>query len=362
MLDFFKLNFWRDTSTTSTLVPVQQDALARLVPRKFETLELWLLLFCGSYGLLVSIAVVGGARDAMLACVGMLCMAIWRRFHPARNQIQWCIGAGVVLLMVAWIYADPRSGGSTGPYLFLLILLSVTYPLLMDTTGTTLFTMAILALYFVAGWSRRGSTGQALFFMRGLLLLGMCNLTWRFGSVLRHAESGIDRLRHDTASLAYNEHGLARYGNRLLTLCANEAQPCTLVLLPLAQNWHDAIDVSGKGSEYSATHSSQQQSEGLRDMALQLSQALPAEAVVSRNAQGDWVLLVPWMDGHTALNRLELVFGRPVQLPFGPRSQEMFVAITPCAVVSRGSNDSVESMHARAQDIWLRGVRTGAVS
>jgi hypothetical protein len=83
---------------------------------------------------------------------------------------------------------------------------------------------------------------------------------------------------------------------------------------------------------------------------------------VSRNAQGDWVALVPWMDSHAALNRLELAFGRPVQLPFGPRSEEMFVALTPCAVVSRGSRDTVELMHARAQDIWLRGVRTGAVS
>jgi hypothetical protein len=80
-----------------------------------------------------------------------------------------------------------------------------------------------------------------------------------------------------------------------------------------------------------------------------LSLALPDEAVVSRNVQGDWVVLVPWMDRHTVLNRLELSFGRPVQLQFGPRSLEMFVALTPCAVVSRGSGDTVELMHARAR-------------
>jgi uncharacterized membrane protein len=362
MLDLFRRNLWRATLAASALAPEQQNALNRLVPRKFEMLEVWLLLFCGGYGLLVSIAVVGGARDAALACMAMLCMAIWRRFHPARNQTQWFVSAGLTLLMVAWIYADPRSGGSTGPYLFLLILLSVTYPLLMDTTGATLFAVAILVLYFAAGWSRRDAIGQELFFARSILFAGVCNISWRFGAVLRQAETNIDRLRRDTSSLAYNEHGLARYGGRLLVQCASEAQPCTLVLLPLAQDWHESINVSGKGSEYSATQSSQQQNEALRDMAQQLSQALPAEVVVSRNARGDWVVLVPWMDSHTVLNRLELSFGRPVQLPFGPRSQEMFVALTPCAVVSRGSSDTVELMHARAQEIWLRGVRTGAVN
>jgi hypothetical protein len=361
MLNVFRQNFRRTTLMVNALGTEQQNALKQFLPRKFEALEVWLLLFCGGYGLLVSIAVVGGARDAALACVAMLCMAVWRRFHPARNQTQWCIGAAVVLLMVAWIYADPRSGGSTGPYLFLLILLSVSYPLLMDTTGVALFTLAVLVLYFAAGWSRGVATGQELFFARGLLFVGMCSLSWRFGSVLRHAETSLDQLRRDAASLAYNEHGLARHGGRLLAQCANEAQPCTLVLLPLAQDWHDAINVSGKGSEYSATHFVQQQSEALRDMAQQLMQALPDEALVSRNAQGDWVVLVPWMDSHTVLNRLELSFGRPVQLQFGPRSLEMFVALTPCAVVSRGSGDTVEVMHARAQDIWLRGVRTGAV-
>lgn len=302
MLNVFKQNFWRTTLAVSALAPEQQNALDRFVPRKFETLEVWLLLFCSGYGLLVSMAVLGGARDAALACVVMLCMALWRRFHPARNQTQWCVGAALVLLMVAWIYMDPRGGGSAGPYLFLLILLSVTYPLLLDTTGAVLFTVAILVLYFAAGWSRRTATGQELFFARGVLLAGMCSISWRFGSVLRHAETSMDRLRRDAASLAYNEHGLARYGSRLLAQCASEAQPCTLVLLPLAQDWHDAINVSGKGSEYSATHFAQRQSKALSDMAQQLSQALPAEAVVSRNAQGDWVALVPWMDSHAGWN------------------------------------------------------------
>jgi hypothetical protein len=85
MLDVFRRNFRRTTLAVNALGPEQQNALEQFLPRKFEALEVWLLLFCGGYGLLVSVVVVGGARDAALACVFMLCMAVWRRFHPARN-------------------------------------------------------------------------------------------------------------------------------------------------------------------------------------------------------------------------------------------------------------------------------------
>jgi hypothetical protein len=235
------------------------------------------------------------------------------------------------------------------------------YPLLMNTAALLVFGLAIVALYFVSGWGKAAQVQQELFLLRGVMLAGMCALSGRFGMVLRQAEQGIDTLRRDKASLAYNEHGLARYGERLLSTCAAEMQPCTLVLLPLPNNWHDAIDVGSRGSDYSAKHSLALQSRALRDMALHLTLTLPAEAVVSRNASGDWVVLVPWLERPAVLNMLESRFGRPMQLPFGPRAQEMFVAITPCAVVSSGSEDSLEQMVARAQDIWLRGVRTGVV-
>jgi hypothetical protein len=359
MFNRFKLQFWR--TTEGALASVQsQAALERLVPRKFETLEVWMLLFCGAYGLLVSMAVVGGARDAALACVALLCMGVWRRFHPARNQTQWMLGAIWVLLIVACIYLDPRSGGSTGP--FLLLLMAMGYPLLMDTPGLTVFTIAMLFLYFATGWQRRMVAGQELFLARGVLIAGMAVLSGRFGSVLRQAEHRIDDLRRDNASLAYNEHGLERYGSRLMQLCAKELQPCTLILLPMPTSWHDPINVSGRGSEFSASRSAQLQQRALRDMALHLTLSFPTEAVISRNQQGDWVILAPWMDQVAALNRIEVAFGRPVQLPFGPRDEEMFVVLTPCAVVSRGSADTVGAMQARAQDIWLRGVRTGAVA
>jgi hypothetical protein len=365
MLSWLKLHRWSNTQTPAQSpgahAEPDQNALAYLVPRKFESLEVWLLLFCGVYGLMVTALVLKGARDTMLACVALIGMAIWRRYHPARNQMQWAIGAAVALTVVAWIYADPRSGGSTGPFLYLLILMAIGYPLLMDTPVLLVFMLALLALYFVSGSGKAAPVQQELFLLRGAMIAGMCGIAGRFGMVLRQAEQGIDNLRRDKASLAYNEHGLARYGARMLQSCAAEMQPCTLVLLPLPSDWHDAIDVSGYGSDYSAKHSLTLQNRALRDMALHLTLTLPAEAIVSRNANGDWVVLVPWLERPAVLNMLESRFGRPMQVPFGPRADEMFVPLTPCAVVSSGSDDSLEKMVARAQDIWLRGVRTGVV-
>jgi hypothetical protein len=338
-----------------------QLALSRLVPRKFESLEVWMLLFCGVYGLLVSITVLGGSRDASLACVGLICMAIWRRYHPARTQQQWALGAIAAVGLATLLYITPQTGGSAGPYLFLILIFAIGYPLLMDVPSTIIFTAALLVLYLASGWPYRANVGVELFFMRGVLIAGMCGLSSRFGMLMRTTETSIDKLRRDMASLAYNEHGLARYGNHLLHLCSAEAQPCTLVLMPMPAQWHDAINVSGKGSEYSASHFFQLHNRALRDMALHLTLCLPQDAVVSRNTRGDWVLLVPWLDTQTVLNRLEMTFGRPVQLPFGSSQEEFFVAMSPCAVASRGASDSIVAMQARAHDIWLRGVRTGAV-
>jgi hypothetical protein len=363
MLSWIKQNVWSDTQPATEFARNKSDdkALAYLVPRKFESLEIWLLLFIGVYGLLVAVVAARGAREIMLACVGLICMAVWRRYHPVRNKTQWAIGAVVVLVIVSLIYINPSSGGSNGPFLFFLIILAISYPLLMDTPIATVYALCLLVVYFATGWQKIGAVSPELFVLRGVLLASLCALSTRFGMVIRQTEAGVDRLRRDMASLTYNEHGLARYGGRLLHACAQQAQPCTLVLLPLPKNWHAPIDVSGRGSDYSATNSLILQTRALRDMAMHLSLAMPNDTVVSRNAQGDWVLLVPWMERQAALDMLELAFGRPVQLPFGPRGDEMFVTITPCAVLHNGEGDSLEAMMARAQDIWLRGVRTGVV-
>jgi hypothetical protein len=367
MFSRLKLHVWHATQPATEFASAHaehdQRALDYLVPRKFESLEVWLLLLCGVYGLLVAAFVVQGGRDIMLACVSFICMAVWRRYHPARNQTQWTLGALVALLIVGWIYLNARSGGSTGPFLFLLVLMAMAFPLLMDKKRLLIFAASMLALYFATGWKSLGAVTPADFVIRGVLLAGICAMSGRFGMVLRQAEHSIDRLRHDMASLAFNEHGLARYGARLLHMCDQEQQPCTLVLLPMPRNWHEPIEVSGHGmgNDFSASQSLLLQTKALREMAQHLIQTLPHDAVVSRNAQGDWVLLVPRLERPAVLFLLENAFGRPLQLPFGPSNEEMFVVLTPCAVVSSGSSDSLDMMVARALDIWLRGVRSGAV-
>jgi hypothetical protein len=318
-------------------------------------------MLSGIYGLLVAALVTRGSRDIVFACVGLLCMAAWRRSHPARNQGQWMLGALVALVMVGWVYADPRSGGSSGPFLYLLVLMAMAYPLLLDASRVWLFATCLLVVYGLAGWNKNPAVSPELFVLRGVLIAGICMVSARFGMVLRQAEHAVEALRHDKASLAYNEHGLARYGARLLNTCHQENQPCTLVLLTMPQEWYAPVHLGGHSSEYSATHSPKVQIEALRDMVHNLAAVLPHDALVTRSQQGDWVLLVPWLDRPAAINVLESAFGRPLQLPFGPRNEEMFVVLTPCAVASTGRSDSVEQMLSRAHDIWQRGVRTGAV-
>ncbi|MGA8514129.1 MAG: hypothetical protein WB821_05075 [Burkholderiaceae bacterium] len=365
MLSRLKANPWHNTQPALEPLSNQerqdQKALASLVPRKFENLEVWLLVFCGLYGLLVTAVVTHSSTITFLACTALLAMAVWRYYRPARTQKQWTLGAFIALAIVVSIYADPSSRGSVGPYLYLLLLMAVAYPLLMDSTFAVVYTVCVLMLYFFSGQHRLGEVSKELFLLRGVLLLGLCGLSARFGIVMRQVEHSIERLRHDIASLAYNEHGLARYGSRLLTQCHQAAKPCTMVLLCMPQDWFSPLHMGGNSSDYSARESPKVQTQALRDMAHSLSGALPGDALVARSQQGDWILLVPGMNRLAVITKLEKAFGRPIQLQFGPRSEEMFVALTPCAVEATGSDDRIDKMLASAYDIWQRGVRTGAV-
>lgn len=365
MLSRLKTNPWHNTQPglepMSSQERKDQKALASLVPRKFETLEVWLLMFCSLYGLLVTAVVTHSSLRAFVACAALMAMAAWRYYRPARTQKQWMLGAFLALAIVAGIYADPSSRGSVGPYLYLLLLMAVAYPLLMDSTLAVVYTVCLVLLYFFAGQHRLGEVSKELFLLRAVLLLGLCALSARFGIVMRQVEHSIERLRHDIASLAYNEHGLVRYGSRLLSLTYQTDKPCTLVLLCMPQDWFNPLHMGGNSSDYSARESPKVQIQALRDMERSLSAALPGDALVARSQQGDWVLLVPNMNRQEVIGRLEKAFGRPLQLLFGPRSEEMFVALTPCAVESEGSDDRIDKMLARAYDIWQRGVRTGAV-
>jgi hypothetical protein len=365
MLSRLKANPWHNTQPAVEPISSQerqdQKALASLVPRKFETFEVWLLVFCGLYGLLVTAVVTHSSLSTLIACAVLLCMAVWRYYRPARTQKQWMLGAFLALLCVGSIYADPSSRGSVGPYLYLLLLMAVAYPLLMDSSFAVVYTICVMLLYFFAGQHRLGEVSKELFLLRAVLLLGLCGLSARFGMVMRQVEHSIERLRHDIASLAYNEHGLVRYGSRLLTLSHQAGKPCTMVLLCMPHDWFNPLHMGGNSSDYSANQSPKVQTQALRDMERSLSTALPGDALVARSQQGDWVLLVPGLNRLAVITKLEKTFGRPIQLLFGPRSEEMFVALTPCAVESTGSDDRIDKMLARAYDIWQRGVRTGAV-
>ncbi len=367
MFKGFKKISWAGTRPAQAALSGQElgdlKALAYLVPRKFEGLEVWLLLFCGAYGLAVSSLVLKGAREVALCCVGYICLALWRRFNPARNRTHWLTSTAMAYALTCLIYINPASGGSTGPFLFVILLLAMTYPLLMETSELWVFAGGLLLLYFATYKASASASAvhPTLFILRAVLIAGICGLSGRLGKVLRQAEQSVDTLRRDKASMAYNEHGLLRYGARLLQLCGLEAQPCTLVLLPMPKDWHGPLGLGGASSATSAMLSLQMRQRALRDMALHLTLCLPPEAVVSRNAQGDWVMLVPWLERTAVLNILEHAFGRPLQLPFGPKKDEMFAALSPCLVASSGSSDTVQSMLARAQDIWERGVRSGAV-
>jgi uncharacterized membrane protein len=349
MLSRLKANPWHNTQPAPEAVSSQerrdQKALASLVPRKFETLEVWLLSFCGLYGLLVTAFVTHSTRSSLLACVALLCLAAWRYQRPARTQKQWMLGAFLALGVVASIFADPRSGGSVGPYLYLLMMLAMAYPLLMNPTYAVAYTACVLLLYFVAGGHRSPDVSQELFILRAVLLVCLCGLSARFGIVMRQVEHSIERLRHDIASLAYNEHGLVRYGGRQLTKCHHSGQPCTLVLLCMPHEWFSPLHMGGNSSDYSAQHSPKLQTQALRDMAHSLGTALPRDALVARSQQGDWILLVPGLIRQAVVQRLEDAFGRPLQLQFGPRSEEMFVALTPCAVESEDSDDRIDKIY-----------------
>jgi hypothetical protein len=359
-------NPWHNTQPGAEFTSVQerkdQRALATLLPKKFESLEIWLLVFCGMYGLLVTSIVTHGSRTTLFSCVALLCLAAWRRQRPARTQTQWLVGAFIALGIVGSIYADPQSGGSVGPYLYLLMMLAIAYPLLMDLSFAAFYTVCVMLMYFVAGRQHMADVSQELFVLRAALLLGLCVLSTRFGIVMRQVEHSVERLRHDIASLAYNEHGLLRYGSRLLVTCVRTAKPCSLVLLCMPHDWFDPLHMGGHSSDYSASQSPKVQTQALRDMQHSLGKALPRDALVARSQQGDWILLVPGHNRQDVVSLLETAFGRPIQLQFGPRSEEMFVALTPCAVERGDSDDRVDKMLARAYDIWQRGVRTGAVS
>ena len=343
-----------------TLLPQPPAEMLRLLPRSFDSLEVWLLIFCGVYGFLVSVLILPGAGELKLMCIGFLLLAVIKRVKPARTKSEWLWGAVAPLLLSALIYIDPNSGGSSGPFLYLMLLMAMGYPLLMELPAASLFGLVLVGIYYL-GLSRHGSSvtpgvTPELALLRGVLLAAITFLASRLGAVLRRSEEMMDAMRRDSQSLAYNEHGLAYYGAQLIRECKVKKTVCTMVLLRMPMDWtQDAIsgvDAALQKNIYELS---------LQDIAAQIAQLAPQGSLLARTSELDWVLMVPGMTSNDAVSHLVSHFGRPLQIPYGLKEDEWFVVITPCAVQMNTELRSVADLLVRAQKIWERGFNTGVV-
>jgi GGDEF domain-containing protein len=334
--------------------------IQRLIPRKFEGLEATILLFCGAYGLLVALLILKMALLPMLLSLLLIALGIVRWHQPARSKLQWWVDALLAVMIVAGLFGDSHTGGSAGPYLFLVLLFAITFPLLMDFSSALVFGGLLLLVYFAFGRGPAWNVPPMLFALRGVLVAGLCFISAQFGMVLRQSEETVEQLRHDLESGAYNMHGWLRYGEPALRQCNLRDKPLSLVYLSMPSDWTRQISQTQGFVSPHPQELRQLRAKALQEMAQSLRHALPGDSLVGRDANGDWVLVMPGMRSKEALLLLERSFGRPLQLSFGPYSDEMFVSLMPC-VVQAQNQESLQDLHARATDIWSRGVLSGAV-
>lgn len=363
MLKFFDVFRWLPTAGLPSESPHSRatfiDAPKRL-PRKFEGLQAAMLMFCGAYGVAVDLLVLQAAWLPLIMSVSLFAFGALRWVEPARSKLQWALDALFAWIVLCAIFADASTGGSAGPYLFLAVLFAMTFPLLMDTGTAVIFGIALLAAYFGLGKNAVLQVPPAVFALRGVLIAGICMLSARFGHVLRQSESGVEQLRRDIESDAYNEHGWHHHGEIALKKAWLANKPFSLVYLSMPPDWTYQI-IEAKGFVSPKPHLLRAlRAQALQQIAQSLSMALPSDAIVGRDMQGDWVLLLPQVSRQDALLRLERRLGRPLQINFGAKSDETFVVLMPC-VVEAGEKESLVDLHARAVDIWNRGVHTGAV-
>jgi hypothetical protein len=363
MLNFHFIQSWLPTGGLAAHLPhpfASLDHAQRLMPRRFERLEATMLLFCGGYGALVAVLLLPAAIWPLLLCLGLMALGALRWRYPVRSKLQWSIDALLAVIVVAALFADQRTGAGAGPYLFLVLLFAITFPLLMESSTAILFGALLLTVYFSMGRSASWSVPPVLFALRGVLVGGLCFLSTSFGLVLRRNEQTVEQLRRDLDSGAYNEHGWLRYGEPLLKRCRLQGKPTSMAYLKMPSDWSAQIAeakgfVSPRPQELRILRA-----QALQEIAQRLTLALPANCLVARDANGDWMLLLPGVNNKEALQRLERSFGRPLQVDFGPRQDEMFLSFMPC-VVQALEGESLADMHARAANIWHRGVISGAV-
>jgi uncharacterized membrane protein len=330
------------------------------MPRKFENLESTMLLFSGGYGVLVAILLLQFALWPLLLSLVLMAMGVYRRRKPARSKRQWLIDAWMTILIVAALFADSSTGGGAGPYLFLILLLAMCFPMLMETKSMLLFAALLLTVYFAFGSGSAWKVSPMLFALRGVLIAGFCLLAARFGKVLRQSEDSVELLRRDVESGAYNEHGWLRYGTQALRSCRAGGQALSLSFMSMPHDWTDQIMQARRFVSARPQELRKLRAKALSEMTQQLMANLPSNSLVGRDARGNWVLVMPGFSSQECLKYLDRQFGRPMQINFGPRIDEMFVAFTAC-VVQAQDHETLHDLHARAEDIWNRGVQSGAV-
>ena len=170
MFSWLKLHVWNDTQPAPEFASAQtgadHQALAYLVPRKFESLEVWLLLFCGVFGLLRVCA--GGERRARhhAGLCGDLAWPSGGAFTPHATKCSGLLGAAVALLLVAGFSLTRVLAAVRAPICIIAVHrggLSVGD----GYTGLVVFSLALVALYFASGGQQRRVVSRAVFSGRG---------------------------------------------------------------------------------------------------------------------------------------------------------------------------------------------------
>jgi hypothetical protein len=353
----------------------QAQPMLALLPRYLRQLETGLLLFCGLYGLLVSQAVTHSSQLQIL-CLGFIGLGLVRWYVPAGTALQWLMGAFAALGLALVIYLHPASGGVSGPYLFLLLLMAMAYPMAMGEFSALFYGLVMVVVYLAGVWLKPAALSRELVLARTVLISGICFLSAWFGLSLRRSHWLFEALLRDGRSGAYNEQGLSFYGQRMVERSQAAHQNIALALLRMPHGWMPGeissqwdllITNTPKGASREEVLAEGEQSANslslaLRDMQRQLSAVVGNEGLVARMANGDWVLLVPGMARKRLLEILIHRFGHPLQVPFGNRNDELFVPITPCVLQVDDDTPNLQDTMSRAYSLWQRSERAGTVS
>jgi hypothetical protein len=364
-------------NTTHSLDAQQSQAMLTLMPRYLRQLETWLLMFCGFYGLLVSRAVTHSTQLLVL-CAGFLALGLLRWLSPAVTARHWVLGAFATLGLAAVIYLHPASGGISGPYLFLLILMAMAYPMAMSEATALGFGGVLLAVYFGSAWLKPSAIRPELVLARAVLLTGICTLSALFGRNLRRSQWLFESLLRDTKSGVFNEQGLNFYGQRMIDRASAKGQPIALALLRVPNGWLPAemnsrwdLLIAAKHSDEPSEDAQDQRerntanrmlTRALQDMAQQLIAAVGSRCLIARMRNGDWVLMAMNTTRKKLLNTLVSRFGHPLQVPFGQPKDDLFVPITPCVAEVDPANPHMEATLAYVYSLWQRSEHAGTVS